>query len=98
MLMIQPLTQTLKHMSWQTPVLWLTQVMMVVEGVMAAGMGGVGMDEGVTLTEGDEEVGGGYKVVGKRETLITLSLAREVEKVVGAKAALGDVTPDVCKW
>lgn len=97
MLMVHPLSLMLNHMCWQNPVLWLTQVMMVVEGVMAAGMGGVGMDEGVLLTEGDEEVGEGYKVVGKKKILIILSLAREVEPVVGAEAALGDATPDMCK-
>ena len=69
--------------------LWLLQIMVVVEEEVTGAGAGVGMGGGVSLTEGEEA---GFKVVGKMGTLIIPSLAREAGKVAGAEAAADDST------
>ena len=74
---------------WATRLmLWLLQIMVVVEEDAIEAE--VGMGGEVNLTEAAEGEEGGCKVAGKMGTLTILSLAREAGKVAGAEAVADD--------
>ena len=67
-------------------VVWLLQILVVVEEEVIGAGAGVDMGGVVNLTGGDEGEEGGCKVAGKMGTLTTLSPARGAAKVAGAEA------------